>query len=139
MSLKLLSLMLAHGCDVHRISDYLPVVGPSSANASLLAGSSMLFCAAHEGKLEVVQLLLSHHADPLQKCTGAGSYEGQTPLSVAMDHGDHKIVALLREVAFTRYPMVDHMWLKHYCLWPLVMTTTKWFPCLSLALHKLLH
>ena len=101
-SLKLLSLMLAHGCDVHRISHYRPFINPTVANWRMLAGSSMLFCAAHEGKVAVVQLLLSHHANPLQKCTPAGLYEGQTPLSVAIDHGHQQIVALLEEAAFSR-------------------------------------
>lgn len=79
-SLKMLRLVLSNGFDVNHISCSIP---NEYADVKLLAGSSMLFCAAHAGKLGAVQLLLEYRADPTQACTDQGAYEGQTPLSAA--------------------------------------------------------
>jgi len=91
---ELLALILRYGAKVNATASWTKPSGSNLVHEKLFNGPTMLYCAAHQGQLKKVQMLLDKRADPLIKCS-AGAHEGRTPLEAARERQHYEIVELL--------------------------------------------
>ena len=85
-------------CDVNAARNALAKgahVNLTSPTNDVVNGASMLFFAARDGCMALVELLLANKADVNVKVTGTRHYTGWTALMIAVEKGQTNIVQLL--------------------------------------------
>ncbi|XP_060944865.1 ankyrin repeat domain-containing protein 50 [Limanda limanda] len=71
-------------------------------------GQTFLASAAHEGSVDVVELLLKHGSDPLIR-----DHQGQTPLNLTSRQGHVKVLTVLLEWAKRQHPETAAQMMEH--------------------------